>query len=472
MSLLLQALQKASRNRGEGEEVQGPDPLDAEELTLEPIGRPESSPAEREPVGGDFAASPGPAQAAAIIQARRAPAFDPLDYAREHYMIVFVSLAFLVAIAYGAYVYVQVANPAWLRPKPRPATSPVAAAVPPAAPSATAPSPATSAAPAGASAAAPVADASAKIEGLPATSAPVPVPVADPPSTSAAATPAAAPQSPAAAPATPAAGVPLEEVAAAATRARAARPQAPAQAQVQAPRPRRERPVETVSADIDEDGVETVMLRPARQAAEAPSSPSPVPAVPAAAPDITQAYEALQAGDYPRAKALYADILRADAKNIDALLGSGAIAWKEGRTEEAASYYQRVLELEPRNAYAQAGLIAMMGSADPAASETRLRQLIAREPSAFLYFTLGNLYAEQGQWPGAQQAYFQAYQSQPDNPDYAFNLAVGLEHLGQPRQALEYYRKALDLSFRKGRANFDQSLVIQRVGQLSSRVEQ
>ena len=98
---------------------------------------------------------------------------------------------------------------------------------------------------------------------------------------------------------------------------------------------------------------------------------------------------------------------------------------------------------------------------------SRLRQLIAREPSAFLYFTLGNLYADQGQWPGAQQAYFQAYQSQPDNPDYAFNLAVGLEHLGQTRQALDYYRKALDLSFRKGRANFDQSLVIQRVGQLS-----
>ena len=98
--------------------------------------------------------------------------------------------------------------------------------------------------------------------------------------------------------------------------------------------------------------------------------------------------------------------------------------------------------------------------------------LIARDPSGFLYFTLGNLYADQGLWPAAQQAYFQAYQSQPENPDYAFNLAVGLEHIGQARPALEYYRKALDLSFRKGRANFDQSLVIQRVGQLSSRVEQ
>jgi len=37
---------------------------------------------------------------------------------------------------------------------------------------------------------------------------------------------------------------------------------------------------------------------------------------------------------------------------------------------------------------------------------------------------------------------------------------------------LDYYRKALDLSFKKGHANFDQSLVIQRVGQLSTRIEQ
>lgn len=196
------------------------------------------------------------------------------------------------------------------------------------------------------------------------------------------------------------------------------------------------------------------------------------PTVASITPDLTRAYEALQAGDSAQAKALYAQVLDADPRNIDALLGLGAIASKEGRVEEAVTYYQRVMELEPRNAYAQAGLIAIMGGADPAASETRLRQLIAREPSAFLYFTLGNLYADQGQWPGAQQAYFQAYQSQPDNPDYAFNLAVGLEHLGQIRQALDYYRKALDLSFRKGRANFDQNLVIQRVGQLSTRVEQ
>ena len=68
----------------------------------------------------------------------------------------------------------------------------------------------------------------------------------------------------------------------------------------------------------------------------------------------------------------------------------------------------------------------------------------------------------------AQQAYFQAHHLQPDNPDYAYNLAVGLDHLGQNRARAQLLPPALDLSFKKGRANFDQSLVIQRIGQLSS----
>ena len=189
-------------------------------------------------------------------------------------------------------------------------------------------------------------------------------------------------------------------------------------------------------------------------------------------PTLMQAYQALESGDFAKANTLYQQVLDMEPRSVDALLGLGAIAAKAGRIEQAAQHYQRVLELEPRNAFAQGGLIAIVGGADRQGSESRLKLLIAREPSSFLYFTLGNLYAEQGQWPGAEQAYFQAYQQQPDNPDYAFNLAVGLEHLGQTRLALDHYRKALDLSFKKGHASFDQSLVIQRVGQLSTRAEQ
>lgn len=216
--------------------------------------------------------------------------------------------------------------------------------------------------------------------------------------------------------------------------------------------------------------METVVIPPSAQQDIAVSR-QPATTVPID-PTLMQAYEALQQGDYARARGLYERVWQADPKNIDALLGLAAIAVRNGQTTTATRYYQNVLELDPRNVYAQAGLLALVGGADPLSTESRLKLLIARDPSALLYFTLGNLYAEQGLWPSAQQAYFQAYQLQSDNADYAFNLAVGLEHMGQARLALDYYRKALDLSFRKGRANFDQNLVIQRVGQLSSRVEQ
>jgi hypothetical protein len=105
MSLLLQALQKASKSRDEATADVSPDAMSMEdELALEP-----SAPASR----GRQEASPPPtsAYAATVVQAGSVPTFDPLDYAREHYMLTFVGVAILLAIAYGTYVYVQVARP-------------------------------------------------------------------------------------------------------------------------------------------------------------------------------------------------------------------------------------------------------------------------------------------------------------------------------------------------------------------------
>lgn len=448
MSLLLQALQKASKNREDGENEPGPDPLDSDELTLAPLGAVEPG-LQQESAAAP--ASPSPAQAAAVMRASRAPAFDPVEYVREHYMIVFIAAAFLAAVGYGTYVYIQVANPGWLRSKP--------SVVPPSSPLGSAPAPNASPAPV---AAATPESAAAKVSGIPADTAP------------AAAATAAAPQVVATQPAVadPGQSGTTRPVFDDRTTQAQSKPAATESRQVRSAVSRPRRAAEMPARRLDEDGVETVVLQSARPAAASQHNAGPPVAAAGVSSDLTRAYEALQAGEFAQAKSLYSQVLEADPRNIDALLGLGALASRDGRAEEAMKSYQHILELEPRNAYAQAGLIAIIGGADPAASEARLRQLIAREPSAFLYFILGNLYADQGQWPAAQQAYFQAFQSQPDNPDYAFNLAVGLEHLGQHRQALDYYRKALDLSFRKGRANFDQSLVIQRVGQLSTRVEQ
>src|SRR5258706_10600603 len=106
MSLLLQAVQKAAKSREESEvDLSAVDALAmADELELEP---PPSAPRSRQ----DSPASPTSAQAATLVQAGNVPAFDPLEYAREHYMLTFVGVAFLLAAAYGTYVYIQVNRP-------------------------------------------------------------------------------------------------------------------------------------------------------------------------------------------------------------------------------------------------------------------------------------------------------------------------------------------------------------------------
>ena len=62
-----------------------------------------------------------------------------------------------------------------------------------------------------------------------------------------------------------------------------------------------------------------------------------------------------------------------------------------------------------------------------------------------MHFGLGNYYASQARWAEAQNSYFNAFRLDNDNPDYAYNLAIGLDHLAQRQAAVKYYRLALEL---------------------------
>lgn len=192
---------------------------------------------------------------------------------------------------------------------------------------------------------------------------------------------------------------------------------------------------------------------------------------PAVHPTLAEAYAALQAGQGDRAARLYGQVLGSEPKNTDALLGLAAIAAREGRSDDAARYYRAILEVDPRHAVAQSGLIGLAGRADPLAAESHLKMVIAREPTPYAYFTLGNLYADQALWAQAQQAYFQAHHLEPDNPDYAYNLAVALEHLSQPKLAAGFYRRALELAATRSHVNFDPARARERLAALAARLE-
>jgi tetratricopeptide (TPR) repeat protein len=175
----------------------------------------------------------------------------------------------------------------------------------------------------------------------------------------------------------------------------------------------------------------------------------------AAGPTATEeGYAAYQRGDFVAARAAYETALTQEPNNSDALLGIASVEARAGRYDNAEARYVKALEADPRNPHAQAGLIALRGQTDPAKSEARLRQLLAQQPdSGFLNFAMANLYAAQGRWSEAQQLYFKAYVAEPENPDFAFNLAVSLDHLRQGRPAADYYRKALADPAQRGNFN-------------------
>jgi len=183
-------------------------------------------------------------------------------------------------------------------------------------------------------------------------------------------------------------------------------------------------------------------------------------------PLLTSAYQAFMAGDIGKAENDYRKALQQTPNSRDALLGLAAIAANRGQAQEAAAHYLRILQLDPKDAAAQAGLIGLKGYSDPTLSESRLKTLLAQQPDAgYLHFALGNLYAHQSRWPEAQEAYFNALHGDAGNADYAFNLAVSLEHLDQRKPALVYYQRALAL-VKERTVSFDSEQLKKRIHEL------
>ena len=182
-------------------------------------------------------------------------------------------------------------------------------------------------------------------------------------------------------------------------------------------------------------------------------------------PGVQQGYQALASGQLGAARQQYEAALQQDPVNRDALLGLAAVAQQGNQGPQAAALYLRLLEMNPDDGVALAGLIGLR-QGDLVQSESRLKAILARTPeSGPVLFALGNVYAQQRRWPEAQQQFFRAYSAVPGNADYAYNLAIGLDRLNQPKLAATYYQRALTLAQTTPSA-FDRAAAQQRLGEL------
>jgi tetratricopeptide (TPR) repeat protein len=207
--------------------------------------------------------------------------------------------------------------------------------------------------------------------------------------------------------------------------------------------------------------------------ASAPARTGPEVSISRAAPQIhpkvEAGYAAYQASDLAKARSEYEQALAEEPGNRDALLGLAAVETRSGRYEAAEAQYLRLMQVDPRDPHAQAGLLALRSARlDPLVSESRVKSMLAQDPgSHVLNFALGNQFAQQGRWAEAQQEYFKAFAGDPENADFAYNLAVSLDHLRQARLARDYYLRAAALAEKRG-ASFDPASARLRAGQLAN----
>jgi tetratricopeptide (TPR) repeat protein len=177
---------------------------------------------------------------------------------------------------------------------------------------------------------------------------------------------------------------------------------------------------------------------------------------------LKEAFEAYQRGDNNAALEKYNRVVTDDPQNRNALLARAAINVQSDNNVKAIKDYQTLLIANPKDSFAMSSLISV-ASISPSKSESQLKKMMRDEPlSPHLNFVLANIYGTQNRWQEAQNHYFKALENNPDDPNYAYNLAVSLEHIAKPKVAIVYYQLAL-ANFNNGKATFNKVVVDKRV---------
>jgi len=183
---------------------------------------------------------------------------------------------------------------------------------------------------------------------------------------------------------------------------------------------------------------------------------------------LEKAWLAYDIGDRQTSRRLYNEVLSAEPQNRDALLGIGAISIVEGDQPSAIDAYIRLLEIDPTDPIASAALSDLRTSDSNAREVERyLVNMLQKNPkSSPLNFATGNFYARRGQWQDAQKHYFVAWENDADNADYLFNLAVSMDQLNKPEQALAFYRDSIARAGDR-QVSFSREAVRKRIAALS-----
>jgi tetratricopeptide (TPR) repeat protein len=187
--------------------------------------------------------------------------------------------------------------------------------------------------------------------------------------------------------------------------------------------------------------------------------------------NVAAGYDALVRGSYDTALGFYDSALKEEPNSVLALLGRGTALQKMGKGPEAQAPYDQVLKLDPQNREALTNLTTILAERSPQEALSRLIEL-EREYPGFspIKGQIGLTYAKMGSMPQALDYLRRAVTLSPDTVMYHYNLALVLDHLGRPDQALASYERVLaSISGGRGPTDISATEIERRVRFLRAR---
>jgi len=166
------------------------------------------------------------------------------------------------------------------------------------------------------------------------------------------------------------------------------------------------------------------------------------------ATQLRAAVAAHRAGELDRARALYAEVLRVDPRQPDALHMLGLLAQQSGDLAQARELIETALAVQPdvaRTHYNLAVVCALQD--DRAGAIASYQAAVAFAPDfAAAHSNLGNIYLRSGRCEDAIRAYQAAIHAQPDFAEVYSNLGTALINLERFDEAITALEAALRLA--------------------------
>jgi tetratricopeptide (TPR) repeat protein len=161
--------------------------------------------------------------------------------------------------------------------------------------------------------------------------------------------------------------------------------------------------------------------------------------------DTATADAAFDAGDNPRALALYDEVLAGDPRDMHALVRSGMLLAWDRRFDEALARYDRALALDPREPKArlERGKVFLWSRRFDEAREA-FGRILAEDPADHeALLAMARAYAWDGRPAEARQHYQRVLDREPEDPEALVGVAQTWAWSGEGSRARPYFERAL-----------------------------